>query len=233
MKYFLIVFYTILSLVVLNAQNFSISVNTDADTTFAMQKHDYKTVFTNLTNSPLDIRWIRIDGSSNPSGWAITTCDYIQCWLPHVVTGDNQIPANGFFEFKTTVDPQSTIGTGTSTTIFFEPSDSAGTVQTHSVTHTHLGTLNTSSTQSPITAFNIYPNPVNNSFNLEFFLLENTDITISIFNSLGQKVQNVGKKNFIGRNVLLVNTSDLSTGLYYVNAVTDQDMVSLRFVVDR
>jgi hypothetical protein len=120
------------------APNFSLSVTSDTSTTQSTDPpHDYKTVFTNLSSDTLHIRWIRTDDLGNPSAWEITTCDFIQCWLPHVITQDNDIPPGAFFDFKTTLDPKATVGTGTASTIFFEIADSAATVQTHTLVHTH------------------------------------------------------------------------------------------------
>ncbi|MCH2023184.1 MAG: hypothetical protein MK207_11965 [Saprospiraceae bacterium] len=122
-----------------SAPNFSLSVTSDTNSTSSSgsPKRDYKTLFTNLTNDTLQFTWLRIDDPANPSGWFMETCDMISCWVPTTITGVNDLPPNSSFEFKTTVNTAGIVGTGSVTTLFYEETDSAGTVQSHSIYHTH------------------------------------------------------------------------------------------------
>ena len=95
------------------------------------------------------------------------------------------------------------------------------------------GPLSIGAIDNPTTAFSIYPNPVRNNLTVEFELDNATDMTISIVNALGQTVQHVATQNFVGQNTLNVNTSALSSGVYFVNAISENGVVTQRFVVEK
>jgi hypothetical protein len=65
---------------------------------------------------------------------------------------------------------------------------------------------------------------------LEFTMLNTADANISIVNALGQQVQQVTNGSFTGTNVIEVNTSDLASGVYFVNIVTEKGAATKRFV---
>ncbi len=118
------------------APNFSLSITNDTSSALASSSLEYKTVFTNLSSDSIEITWIRIEDAGNPATWSYTTCDHITCWAPFITEKTNKVAGNHVFDFKTEISPNSATGTGTVTTLLFEPSDSAGTVQTHTIVHT-------------------------------------------------------------------------------------------------
>lgn len=65
---------------------------------------------------------------------------------------------------------------------------------------------------------NMYPNPATDLVSVQFDLLKNEDVSIKLYNNLGQLVltQNQGTMER-GIKTLAINTSELSTGLYHVN----------------
>jgi len=93
--------------------------------------------------------------------------------------------------------------------------------------------VGTTAIKNPTTTFNVYPNPVRKNMTLEFSLEEATDMTISIVNALGQKVQDVASKNFTGDNRLNINTSNLTSGVYFINAIGNDGVVTKRFVIEQ
>lgn len=76
----------------------------------------------------------------------------------------------------------------------------------------------------------IMPNPVSNQMTLEFTMLNTADANISIVNALGQQVQQVTNGSFTGTNVVEVNTSELASGVYFVNITTKEGTTTKRFV---
>jgi hypothetical protein len=76
----------------------------------------------------------------------------------------------------------------------------------------------------------IMPNPVSTQMTLEFTLLNTVDANISIINALGQQVQQVTNGSFSGTNVIEVNTSELTSGVYFVNIITEEGTTTKRFV---
>ncbi len=54
---------------------------------------------------------------------------------------------------------------------------------------------------------------------------------MTIFNALGQQVQNVTTGTFEGENTVEVNTSELASGVYLLNLASDKGLVTKRFTV--
>lgn len=87
--------------------------------------------------------------------------------------------------------------------------------------------------EAPTTSFELFPNPVKNTLNVNFSVANATDLNISIKNALGQTVQQVANQSFLGENTLTVNTSNLTAGVYFINAVNENSVITKRFVVKR
>lgn len=79
----------------------------------------------------------------------------------------------------------------------------------------------------------LFPNPVQNVLNVSFAAANATDLTLTITNALGQKVQQVANGTFVGEQNIRVNTSELIPGVYFINAVSDAGVTTKRFVVER
>jgi hypothetical protein len=62
----------------------------------------------------------------------------------------------------------------------------------------------------------IYPNPVSDYANIEVILNENSNVTVSIFNQLGQVVYTSDKTLVSGKQLIKLNTSELPEGFYNV-----------------
>jgi hypothetical protein len=89
---------------------------------------------------------------------------------------------------------------------------------------------NVTTVQNAAAEVRIMPNPVSNNMTLEFTMLNTADANISIVNALGQQVQQVTNGSFSGTNVIDVNTSELASGVYFVNIITNEGATSRRFV---
>ncbi len=65
--------------------------------------------------------------------------------------------------------------------------------------------------------FKIYPNPVLETFTIEFSLSENSDLEINIFDISGKVVKELYRgKGYQGENVFSFNKANLSTGTYFI-----------------
>ncbi|MCP4442102.1 MAG: Omp28-related outer membrane protein [Aureispira sp.] len=82
-------------------------------------------------------------------------------------------------------------------------------------------------------AVNIMPNPVRNEMTVEFNLPESSEVNMTIYNALGQQVQNVTNGTFEGTNTVQVNTSELASGVYLLNLASDKGLVTKRFTVKK
>ena len=116
---------------------FSLSKNNDSGTAAASSsKIEYTSVVTNLSNSTLNLRWVRTLTSGTPSRWNIDVCDNVQCHIPSVSTFDISMTPNETFDLKIGFMANTLTGTGDATVYLFEPSDSANTVQVFQAVHT-------------------------------------------------------------------------------------------------
>ena len=100
------------------------------------------------------------------------------------------------------------------------------------------GTYSYSSIRSvylePINIINIYPNPANNEANIIIGTPNNINVTIEIYNSLGQTAINFSKKLEIGVTTITLNTSSLSEGAYMFRIITpENEKIEKTFVVNR
>ncbi|MCP4442103.1 MAG: Omp28-related outer membrane protein [Aureispira sp.] len=88
-------------------------------------------------------------------------------------------------------------------------------------------------TKTAIAAVNIMPTPVHNEMTVEFNLPESAEVNMTIYNTLGQQVQNVTTGTFEGTNTVQVNTSKLASGIYLLNLASDKGLVTKRFTVEK
>ncbi|MCH2023185.1 MAG: T9SS type A sorting domain-containing protein [Saprospiraceae bacterium] len=84
-----------------------------------------------------------------------------------------------------------------------------------------------------VSSLSIMPNPVVNSMNIEFSLVQPKDLNIAIFNSLGQLVETVAASEFEGENIITVNTNKFSSGIYFLNISSATEVNSKRFVISK
>ena len=76
-----------------------------------------------------------------------------------------------------------------------------------------------------------FPNPATNETNFKYLLNNKSQVTLTIFNSLGQKVnicindvQNTGEHNFN------LSTINFPSGIYYYRMFVDEDLISGKFI---
>lgn len=92
---------------------------------------------------------------------------------------------------------------------------------------------NIAAVENAAVEMNIMPNPVRDYMTVIFTMEEMTDATISVVNALGQQVQQVASQSFEGVNNLEVNTSQLTTGVYFLNITSEKGTSTKRFVVEK
>jgi hypothetical protein len=67
-----------------------------------------------------------------------------------------------------------------------------------------------------IKSFQLYPNPVQSSATLSYTSNENTLVTITFTNSLGQLIYSDEYQSTIGANQQVINLSSYRAGIYFV-----------------
>jgi hypothetical protein len=85
-----------------------------------------------------------------------------------------------------------------------------------------------------ISAMNVFPNPSNGTFNIEYTLVNATDVTIELFDAAGRKVkavQNAGMSPGKYRMMINNNSEGLVAGTYTVCLSTSGERKMVRLVV--
>lgn len=80
-------------------------------------------------------------------------------------------------------------------------------------------------------SFNLYPNPVNDRFNIDIDLKESANVDISIVNSLGQNVYQSNTSINKGKNTISINSGNLEHGVYFIIISSENERLqNQRFV---
>lgn len=83
-----------------------------------------------------------------------------------------------------------------------------------------------------MTEFSLYPNPANETLNIELYSQKDTRITIQVVNQLGQVVINSTEELVAGNNKNTINTSDLRNGIYTMKLIaTDGTVAQDKFII--
>ncbi|MDP2387286.1 MAG: T9SS type A sorting domain-containing protein [Bacteroidota bacterium] len=135
-----------------------------------------------------------------------------------------------------------TLGTGTATTSAFTPTTAANwrteTVSLASYSNAadllfafkltngygnnvYLDNINVSTPVGVkeivgVTNVSVFPNPANNSASLKINSETSENVTVSMYNTIGQQVYTVSEKISTGINVIDLNTAELSNGIYNI-----------------
>ena len=84
---------------------------------------------------------------------------------------------------------------------------------------------------NPMTSARVYPNPTNGTLYIEVNASQSANAVMSVFNIMGQKVAEQSASISTGLNTTSINTSELSTGIYFVNVKANGFEKTMKFVV--
>jgi len=96
-------------------------------------------------------------------------------------------------------------------------------------TESKVFTINVLGTQSNslLNSISLYPNPSSSVLNISIATEFGLPDSYTIYNSIGQTIET---KNIASQNDLSVNTSTLSSGIYFIKIMKDSDSNTLRFI---
>lgn len=78
----------------------------------------------------------------------------------------------------------------------------------------------------------VYPNPFNSSTQIRIALPEKSELTVKVFNELGQEVAVLARGNFTaGYQSIVFNARDLSSGIYFIQATVPGKMKQLEKLI--
>ena len=79
----------------------------------------------------------------------------------------------------------------------------------------------------------LYPNPVNESATVAYYSASNEPITITIMDAFGRIIRTVNPGNVqTGDNTLIINTSDLAKGIYFMRINNSSQNSCSKFIKD-
>jgi hypothetical protein len=81
-------------------------------------------------------------------------------------------------------------------------------------------------------SFSIYPNPVRENLTISFQQEKKSSITLRIFNSVGQEIMSIIDNSQNGNYSFILNTENLSKGLYYVSLQSNAYQTRRKFIVE-
>lgn len=79
-------------------------------------------------------------------------------------------------------------------------------------------------------AISIFPNPTTNDLNVSFDLVKKSNVTFSIVNLLGQSMLEYNSTYSVGQNKATLSVSDLPSGIYFLNILTEEGSIQRKFV---
>ena len=91
-------------------------------------------------------------------------------------------------------------------------------------------TVGINSTKIPDANMSLYPNPVSDNLNISMSFTKAAPVIINIMNITGQVIYTEKTSSEGRQNVISINTSSLSSGLYFVQINYDGQNISRKFV---
>ena len=84
---------------------------------------------------------------------------------------------------------------------------------------------------NPMTATRVYPNPATDVLNLEVNASQSSEMNVSVFNIMGQKVMEQNVNLTTGVNTTGISTADLNSGIYFVTVKANGFENTMKFIV--
>jgi hypothetical protein len=85
---------------------------------------------------------------------------------------------------------------------------------------------------NPMTTTRVYPTPTTGILNIEVNASQNSDVNISVFNIMGQKVSEQNTTVNTGITTTTIDTESLSSGIYFVTVKANGFENTMKFVVE-
>lgn len=81
------------------------------------------------------------------------------------------------------------------------------------------------------TNLNVYPNPANSSVNMSFELMNREEVTVNVYNTLGEIVYSENKGEMTGKQLVTINTENFANGMYMVELIAGETKTVTRMNV--
>ena len=84
---------------------------------------------------------------------------------------------------------------------------------------------------NPMTTTRVYPNPATDVLNIEVNASQASEMSISVYNIMGQNVMNQNVNITTGMNTRSISTSELNSGIYFVTVKANGFENTMKFIV--
>ena len=84
---------------------------------------------------------------------------------------------------------------------------------------------------NPMTSTRVYPNPASDVLNIEVNASQASEMSISVYNIMGQNVMNQNVNVTTGMNTRSINISELNSGIYFVTVKANGFENTMKFIV--
>lgn len=88
------------------------------------------------------------------------------------------------------------------------------------------------SIKNDATESTVFPNPTENNFNVRLTLSQSNDISIAVYNALGQKVAETKANGTVGENNVPMNMNNANAGVYFVKIKVGKSETTKKLVVE-
>ena len=171
---------------------------------------------TDVTNLPPSFSYDCLAPNCTFAG-GTTTCAILSSASPTA----SEIGLHQIFMYTTTTVDAGLFGTQT---------------QNDTIDYYYINVTNTTSTVSQFNDFtfelkDVFPNPVNSNSKIQFISGNSTDIVFSVFNHLGEKIEERNIANTRGVNNIEISASNYANGMYLYSINNGIQVVSKRMII--
>jgi hypothetical protein len=168
--------------------------------------------------------------------YANTTCASLNSWatsngITNATTFSNA--AVNMMHYGSTGMPKVVVVGGANHAVFYNANNSISQSGIQSaITAALAAPTGTKEDLSPLSEFNIFPNPTATKSTISFVLKQPAEVIAEIYNPVGQKVSAAISGSFSsGENQLEINTTNLSNGLYFVSIKAEGKTSILKMLI--
>ena len=106
--------------------------------------------------------------------------------------------------------------------------DNSNHTDVHFTVHDNMVTLTATYAVTNVEDFQVFPNPVRNTANVQLELTESMNLTMTVTNLMGQEFMNQSLNLNAGDNSFPIEMIDLPTGLYLLSLKSETDVITYK-----
>jgi hypothetical protein len=129
--------------------------------------------------------------------------------------------------------PKTVVLGGTSHTVFYDVNGPVNSTSLEAAISNALAATGIENQSSVLAGINLFPNPANNSTTmLTYNLVQNADVTVDVYNTLGAKVISLPAGEQIpGEHEIPLDLSTLSNGVYFISLGAGEASLTTKFII--